>query len=62
MNTNQPLYQAYCDGRDDYNVGKQEGFPYKEKELAAEYRRGYRNTRKHARFAATIKARQEAKK
>lgn len=62
MNTNQPLYQAYCEGREAYNIGSLElANPY-QGEMAAEWKRGYRNTRKHVRFAATIKARQDAMK
>ena len=44
--------QAFCDGLPENN-------PYSTGDRAKEWTRGYRNTRKSARFDATIKARKE---
>ena len=64
--TKHPLYEAFELGAADYRAGKDESNPYTDGEgmgnshqsCQAQYRRGYRNTRKHDRFAKTIAARQ----
>lgn len=56
------LTQAFYDGSETFKKGLGEINPFKNgSEVYRQWKRGYRNTRKTARFNATIKARDEKK-
>lgn len=59
--SNQPLADAFFAGRDAFRAGKElTECPFAgDTQLAYEWTRGYKNTRKQARFDATIAKRRE---
>lgn len=60
--TNQPLAEAFFKGRDAFLANQEITVNPFDGELAVQWERGFKNTRRNARFDATIKSRQERKK
>jgi hypothetical protein len=63
--SNQPLADAFLAGSETFLAGLPENNPYgvptkQFDDMATQWQRGYRNTRKWNRFNATIKARRGA--